>query len=123
MKPFALIVPLIVLLAGCRSSNPERDHPLPPDHAPQVDHWRAKHEVDYRRDWASIAGRLPRKEGATAAGSRAPKDSRLAASMPGSVGRFDLTGGDVRFQRAAGVDVRLQGQPVTAPIVLQDDKA
>ena len=63
------------------------------------------------------------KDGVNTAGSAATNDIRLAESMPASLGRFVLTGGEVRFEPAPGVDVRLKDQPVTAPLILKDDNS
>jgi uncharacterized protein len=86
-----------------------------------VREWRAKHEVDYRRDWVSIAGLHPLKPGRNSAGSAATNDIVLPASTPPTVGRFALDGERVRFEAAPGVAVRLRDQPVTAAIDLRDD--
>ena len=124
MKHVGLIVVLAVLLSGCRKAPaPEASHPNPADHTAQVEQWRAKHEADYRRDWATIAGLFPLKQGANTAGSAATNDIRLAESMPASLGTFVLEGGEVRYEPASGIDVRLKGQPVTAPLILKDDNS
>src|SRR5262245_59323930 len=73
------VIVLAVLLSGCRKApGPETSHPTPPDHTAQVEQWRAKHEADYRRDYASIAGLFPLKEGVSTAGSGPTSDIRLA---------------------------------------------
>jgi uncharacterized protein (DUF1684 family) len=95
--------------------------PSPEEHRALVEAWRAKHEEDYRREYATIAGLLPLEEGANTAGSSASSDLVLPASVPDTVGRFVLTDGDVRFEPASGVDVRLRGEPVVAPIDLRSD--
>jgi len=83
--------------------------------------WRAKHEADYRRDWASIAGLHPLKPGANTAGSAAANDIVLPASVPARLGRFVLNGTVVRFEPAAGATVLKKDQPVTTPLDLRDD--
>jgi uncharacterized protein len=85
--------------------------------------WRAKHEADYRRDWASIAGLHPLKAGVNTAGSAASNDVVLPASVPATLGTFVLTGKVVRFEPARGVAVLKKDQPVTAPTDLRDDSA
>ena len=45
-----------------------------PAHVKQVQEWRAKHEADYRRDWASIAGLHFLKPGVNTAGSAKSND-------------------------------------------------
>ena len=87
--------------------------------------WRAKHEVDYRRDWVSIAGLHPFKEGPNTVGSGRTNDIVLASSVPGRIGSFVLKGQAVRFEPQAGVSisVTLRDQPVTSAIDLKDDAA
>jgi hypothetical protein len=77
--------------------------------------WRAKHETDYRRDWASIAGLYPLKAGTNTAGSARTNDIVLPASAPATVGAFVLNGKAVRFEPAPGATVLKKTQPVTAP--------
>jgi uncharacterized protein len=88
-----------------------------------IDAWRTKHETDYRRDWASIAGLFPLKPGANTAGSAAGNDIVLPASAPATLGTFVLTGKAVRFEPARGAAVLKKDQPVSAPIDLRDDSA
>ena len=83
--------------------------------------WQAKHEIDYRRDWVTIAALHVLKPGSTTAGSAATNDIVLPTSVPPVVGRFALDGELVRFEPAPGVRVLLRDQPVTAPIDLRDD--
>ena len=85
--------------------------------------WRAKHETDYRREWVSIAGLHPFKEGPNTAGSGAKNDIVLPESVPSRIGSFVLTGQRVRFEPQKDAGVRLKDQPVTAPIDLKDDSA
>jgi uncharacterized protein (DUF1684 family) len=122
VKPVGVMVALAVLVSGCRNAPPpETSHPIPADHAAQIEQWRAKHEADYREDYVTIAGLFPLKEGVNTAGSAATNDIRLAGSVPASIGKFVLTGGDVRYEPARGVDVRLEDELVTAPVILSDD--
>jgi uncharacterized protein len=86
-----------------------------------VREWRAKHEDDYRRAWASIAGLHALKPGRNSAGSAAANDIVLPASTPPTVGRFALDGERVRFEPAPGVRVLLRDHPVTSTIDLRDD--
>ena len=67
--------------------------------------WQAKHEVDYRRDWVTIAALHSLKPGSNAAGSAATNDIVLPSSVPPVVGRFALDGERVRFEPAPGVRV------------------
>ena len=87
-----------------------------------TEQWRAKHEADYRRDFVTIAGLFPLKQGANTAGSAPGLDVVLPATTPPALGRFVLNGQQVRFEPAAGVNVMLRGTPVSAPIDLKDDR-
>jgi uncharacterized protein len=110
----------LAIASGCGGS------PTPPPAAsplPAIEAWRAKHEVDYRRDWASIAGLFPLKTGTNTAGSAAGNDIVLPASVPAQLGTFILTGKVVRFEPARGVTVMKKDQRVTAPTDLRDDSA
>lgn len=82
--------------------------------------WRAKHESDYRREWVSIAGLHFLEPGTHTIGSAASNDI-VIADVPETLGRLVLKDKQVRFEPAAGADVRLKDQPVTAPIDLNDD--
>ena len=52
--------------------------------------WRAKHEADYRREWATIAGLHFLEPGMHTAGSAPSNDIVLPASAPLVMGRFVL---------------------------------
>jgi uncharacterized protein len=113
-----------VLCAACNSDTP-KDAPLAGPAAqspiPAIEAWRAKHEADYRRDWASIAGMHPLKPGVNTAGSAASNDIVLPAPVPARLGTFTLSGKAVRFEPARGATVMKKDQPVTAAIELRDD--
>lgn len=118
------------LMSGCAGDvsqgAPDRSTEPPASAASIVaatEAWRAKHEVDYRRDWATIAGLHPLEPGPNTAGSAAGNDVLLPASVPARVGTFTLTGTTVRFEPARGASVRKKGQPVTTPVDLRDDSA
>src|SRR5688500_16388597 len=114
----------IVLCAACSSDTPTDVPPASagaPSPIAAIEAWRAKHEADYRRDWASIAGMYPLKPGANTAGSAATNDIVLPASVPARVGTFVLNGKTVRFDPARGATVMKKDQPVTAAIDLRDD--
>jgi uncharacterized protein len=103
--------------AGCRQSAP----PAPEGHAEAVEKWRAKHEVDYRRDWVTIAGLHLLKPGVNTAGSDSGSDVLLPGSVPGMIGRFVRAETRVRFEPVPDAPVLLKGQPVTAAVDLKDD--
>ena len=73
-----------------------------------MEQWRAKHEDDYRRDWASIAGLHPLKQGSNTAGAAPGNDIRLSGALPPQLGTFMLQGQEVRFAPAAGAAVTLK---------------
>ena len=118
------LVAATVLMAACSSDTPK----APPQESAAAqspvavtEAWRAKHETDYRRDWASIAGMYPLKPGANTSGSSTTNDIVLPASTPARVGTFVLNGTAVRFEPARGATVMKNDQPVTAAIDLRDD--
>jgi uncharacterized protein len=88
---------------------------------PAIEAWRAKHEADYRRDWASIAGLYPLKAGANTTGSAATNSIILPPSAPARVGAFVMSGTTVRFEPSAGAAILLKDTPVTAALDLRDD--
>jgi len=120
----APVVLALMAVAACRKApEPNPAHALPADHAAEVQQWRDKHEADYRRDWATIAGLYQLRAGPNTAGSGPKNDLRLPESLPASLGTFVLTGDEVRFEPAAGAQVRMKDESVTQPIVLRDDSS
>jgi uncharacterized protein (DUF1684 family) len=109
------------LTAACGSEAPKDTPAGSGSPVPGIEAWRAKHEADYRRDWASIAGLHPLKAGPNTAGSAATNSVILPASVPATVGTFVLNGTAVRFEPAAGATIRLKDKAVTAPLDLRDD--
>jgi uncharacterized protein len=108
-------------LSACNSGAPKNNPP--PAESPVVltEKWRAKHEIDYRRDWVSIAGLFPLKSGVNTAGSGKGNDIVLPESTPAQLGRFVRKDTQVRFEPAPNAAVLLRQQAVTAPIDLKDD--
>ena len=90
-------------------------------YATTVTKWRAEHEASYRRGYVTIAGLHSLKEGANTAGSARTNDVVLPASVPATIGRFVLTGDNVRYEPAPNASVAIAGQPVRSPIDLRDD--
>ena len=86
-----------------------------------VEAWRAKHETDYRRDWVSISGMFFLTPGENRAGSARTNDIVLSSALPASIGSFFMTGGTVRFEPRAGVEILRKDERVTAPIDLRPD--
>jgi uncharacterized protein len=88
----------------------------------ETEQFRAKHEVDYRKEYVSLAGLFFLNPGPNAAGSADGDAIRLPPRAPASVGAFVLAGHDVRFEPAAGAHVTLKGQPITAAIDVKSDE-
>ena len=85
-----------------------------------VEAWRAKHEADYRRDWATIAGLHFLEPGAYRLGSEKGNDIVLPASVPPAVGRLQVGDGWVKFESASGVVVTRENNPLGGTIVLKE---
>src|SRR5256885_6113188 len=92
-----------------------------PAYIKDVEAWRAKHEADYRRDWASIDGLFFLKSGENRAGSQPSNDIVLSQALPPSVGVFILDSGRVRFTPASGVAAARGDRPVSETIELKSD--
>jgi uncharacterized protein (DUF1684 family) len=127
-----LVVFSLVMAAAACGGAPQEAPPPAPTSTPTpiadtpvqiTEKWRAKHETDYRRDWVSIAGLHPLKDGANTAGSATKNDIVLPESLPARLGTFVLNAGKVRFQPEKNAPVRLKDQPVTDAIDLKDDGA
>ncbi|MDO8793565.1 MAG: hypothetical protein Q7J25_02990, partial [Vicinamibacterales bacterium] len=119
----ALLLLAVTLSAACRSTPMTAPDVSPGQARQQAETWRAKHEVDYRREYVTIAGLHFLRDGSQTAGSDAASDVVLPEGAPATLGRFVLTGEAVRFEPDAGATVALDGTPVTAPVVLTDDGA
>ena len=110
----------ILLAAGCRSEAPPPPAPIPADHAAQVQAWRDKHDVDYRRDWVTIAGLHFLESGTYTLGSAPASRIVVSPNVPPRLGTLIVTGDAVRFEPAAGVDIRQKDAPITAPVMLKE---
>lgn len=120
LVPFVLSI--VVLAAACSRSEEAAPDPAAVARAnAAVEEWRAKHGVDYTRDYATIAGLHLLKPGPNSAGSGKANDVVLPGSTPETVGTFTLDGDQVRFTPAPGAKVMLRDAPVTDTIVLKDD--
>ncbi len=120
--PIACLVVATVAATGCRGGSP--NEPRATDvqaMTREAEAFRAKHEVDYRRNWVTIAGLHFLEPGSETAGSASSNDIVLPKSAPAELGRFVLKGETVRFEPKPGVPVNLKGRPVTTPVVLEDD--
>ena len=104
---FARIVVMAAALAAAAACGKPPDSP-PPSKADQraaneaAANWQAKHEVDYRRDWVTIAALHDLKPGVNTAGSAPTNDIILPAPVPAMLGRFIMEGQQVRFEPARG---------------------
>jgi uncharacterized protein (DUF1684 family) len=117
-----LLLSLAPFAAGCSREAPNEPPPAAAaSPVPAIEAWRARHEADYRRDYVTIAGLFPLKQGANTAGSAAGNDIVLPSSVAARIGTFVLTGKAVRFEPAPGASVRIKDQPLTAPRDLRDD--
>jgi uncharacterized protein len=117
-----LAVALLGTMSGCRRNAEEAPPFDPATHAAAVEAWRSKHDVDYRRDWVSIAGLYMLNPGGNSAGSAASNDIVLPKSVPPLLGRFNLSGDVVRFAPAPGTAATLKDQVITTETVLHDGK-
>jgi uncharacterized protein (DUF1684 family) len=95
---------------------------LDPAVVKEIEDFRAKHETDYRRDYVTLAGLFPLKEGVNKAGSAASNDVVLPKPVAASIGRFVMNGDTVRFEPQPGAAVTLKDQPIAAAIVLTTDE-
>ena len=111
----------VFLIAGC-SKPAEEAAPLPAgdDWVAGVNAWRTKHETDYRRDWATIAGLHFLEPGPHSIGSDKKNEIVLPEGVPAAVGRVVVADGWVRYEPAPGVTPSLDGKPVTGTVVLKE---
>ena len=87
----------------------------------EIEAWRAKHEADYKRDWATIEGLHFLAPGARTAGSAANNDVVMTPALPGRIGRFTVASGDVTFEAEPFVGVTVNGKPPEPSMKLRDD--
>ena len=111
----------VLLLIGC-SKTAEEAAPLPTGEAwvESVNAWRTKHETDYRRDWATIAGLHFLEPGTHSIGSKKGNEIELPEDLPANVGNVVVADGWVRYEPAAGVTPSQNGKPVTGTVVLKE---
>jgi uncharacterized protein (DUF1684 family) len=110
-----------ILAAGCSTPDvpPLEPPPMTPEaHAAQAQAWRDKHEVDYRRDWVSIAALHMLEPGTRTVGSDA-SNAIVIPHLPATAGRLTVDGGRVEFVPAADVAVLQRGEPVSGPVVMR----
>lgn len=116
-----VVAAVLVLLTGC-SKPAEQAAPLPTgeEWLASVTAWRAKHEADYRRDWATIAGLHFLEPGTFTIGSGKGNDIVLPEGVPAHAGRILVADGWVRYESAPGVTPSLNGKPSTGTVVLKE---
>jgi uncharacterized protein (DUF1684 family) len=119
-----IAVTMGILASACGGDDPEPAASATATPAPPltVEEWRAKHDVDYRRDYVSIAGMHDLKSGVNTAGSAPGHDIVLPPSTPSNLGRFVRQGDRVRFEPVPGAAVRIGERAVTEPVDLRDDR-
>ena len=85
--------------------------------------WRTKHETDYRRDWATIAGlHFLEQQGNYSIGSSKENEIVLPDDLPANIGRIFVAEGGVRYEPALGVRPLQNGKPVTGGVVLKEPR-
>jgi uncharacterized protein len=87
----------------------------------EIQVWRAKHEADYRRDWATIEGLHFLSPGSHTAGSAPDNDIVLAAALPPRLGRFTVADDKVAFEAEPGAALAINGKAPTSATTLRDD--
>jgi uncharacterized protein (DUF1684 family) len=128
------VTAVVVTTAACGPSGTGSAGMPAPATAPwspeSVQAWRDKHEADYTRDYVSIAGLHPLREGRSTAGSAPDNTVVLPSSTPARLGTFIRAGQAVIFEPERGVPLRLRTtrtgsdpteRPLTAPTPLKDD--
>ena len=86
-----------------------------------IEAWRAKHETDYRRDWATIEGLHFLSPGTHTAGSAPDNDIVLTAALPARIGRFVVADDKVAFDPEPGAILTINGKAPTSATMLRDD--
>lgn len=86
-----------------------------------IEAWRAKHEADYRRDWATIEGLHFLSPGVHTAGSAPDNAIVLTAALPPRIGRFTVADDKVAFDPEPGANLTINGKAPTSASTLRDD--
>jgi uncharacterized protein (DUF1684 family) len=89
----------------------------------EAEAWRMQHEASYRREYVPLAGLFALKPGPNTAGSAPTNNIVLPKSAPATIGRFVLTGRNVRFEPQPGARVTMKGKPVASAVALKSDIA
>ena len=116
-----ILLVAVFLTAGCSKPADEvASLPTGEAWAEGVNAWRTKHETDYRRDWATIAGLHFLEPGSHSIGSDKKSEIVLPEGVPARVGRVVVADGWVRYEPAPGVAPSQDGQPVLGTVVLKE---
>jgi uncharacterized protein len=119
-----ILLVAVFLLTGC-SKAADESAPLPTgeEWVKSVNAWRTKHETDYRRDWATIAGlHFLEQQGIYSIGSSKENEIVLPDDLPANIGRIFVAEGGVRYEPAAGVRPLQNGKPVMGGVVLKEPR-
>ena len=110
------IVP--ALLFGCCAAMVAGDA----SYRASIEQWRAKEAAELKADdgWLTVAGLFWLKEGSNRAGSNPANEIALPRG-PAELGTFEFHGGKTTFRAAAGVAVKLNGQPAGQVLPLKSD--
>jgi uncharacterized protein (DUF1684 family) len=114
-----ILVAAIFILSGC-SKPAEQAGATGEEWVKSVEAWRAKHEADYRRDWATIAGLHFLEPGKHSLGSDKKNAIVLPSDLPANVGQIVVADGWVRYEPASGIMPTQDGKPVTGTVVLKE---
>ena len=116
-----ILLAAVFIVAGC-SKPADEPAPLPTGEAwvASVNAWRTKHETDYRRDWATIAGLHFLEPGTHSIGGGKANEIVLPEDLPATVGRVVVADGWVRYEPAPGIAPSQNGKPLTGTVVLKE---
>ncbi len=122
MNPRAALILLFLLvtfLPGVAAA--EKNNPT--NYTEQITAWRQQREEKLKQPygWLSLAGLFWLQQGDNSCGSSKQSRIRLPESAPKEIGRFQLRQGEVLFIPVAGVDVRLNGKPITKKVPVHYD--
>jgi uncharacterized protein len=114
-----VVVAASVATSGCQRASPGAE--WNDGVVKEIEAWRAKHETDYRRDWATIEGLHFLSPGAHTAGSAASNDIVLTSALPARIGQFVVAGDQVAFDPEPFIGVTINDKPPTSAVRLHDD--